>query len=255
MKTADFKDAFLILETGESGRPVEFLAQYIASYLYAGELDLTTGFSFLSAILQRVDELLNDDAKIWAPLVPGGMQGMDGPTYRVIEEGNIDDVRGAFAMLDQDKAEQLSNDLWSMPNIGRPESPGLKELGMHDIQATTLLTEAVESGQLRDTMVGMRIVEFLAKNRGGTHLYAVREVIEDMEKPDNITLDFKQIVKPDADTSLFTNETEYFVDEHGVQWVKFVPLNGHDKGKQHMMRTDSIYAVVRDHRGSDSDPV
>jgi hypothetical protein len=67
-------------------------------------------------------------------------------------------------------------------------------------------------------------------------------------KSDNIVLTYDVIVKPDGENSLFAHGCEFFLDEHGLQWIKFVPTNGHDRDKEHMLRTDSIYAVVRDTR-------
>jgi hypothetical protein len=38
----------------------------------------------------------------------------------------------------------------------------------------------------------------------------------------------------------------FFLDEHWIQWVKFNPENGYNRGHQHMLRTDSQgFEVVR----------
>lgn len=44
----------------------------------------------------------------------------------------------------------------------------------------------------------------------------------------------------------YAKSAEVFVDEHGIQWVKFVATNGFDRGKEHMIRTDSNgFRIVR----------
>jgi len=46
------------------------------------------------------------------------------------------------------------------------------------------------------------------------------------------------------DTVLFADEgAEFFVDEHGRQWVKFIARNGALAGKEHMLRTEQIVVV------------
>lgn len=69
------------------------------------------------------------------------------------------------------------------------------------------------------------------------------------EQHENIVLTYPVIVVfADFDQKYFAPEgAEFFLDEHGIQWVKFVPTNGYDKGKEHMRRTERIY-VVRDER-------
>lgn len=71
------------------------------------------------------------------------------------------------------------------------------------------------------------------------------------EKP-NIVLEYPLRIERTVDSSgsvdaLFTDRGEFFVDEHGLQWVKFVAKNGYAKGKEHMIRTDALgFAVIRD---------
>lgn len=38
---------------------------------------------------------------------------------------------------------------------------------------------------------------------------------------------------------------EFFMDEHGFQWVKFVPANGPYSGQEHMIKWGDTYVVIR----------
>lgn len=70
----------------------------------------------------------------------------------------------------------------------------------------------------------------------------LNEVLRDMtEKSCNIKLDYKVVLHRNIDgegESYYANGAEFFVDEHGLQWVKFVAENGYHRGKEHMWRTD-----------------
>jgi hypothetical protein len=66
---------------------------------------------------------------------------------------------------------------------------------------------------------------------------------------DNIILSypFKVLFAPGMETVLFARKGgEVFIDEHGVQWIKFVAQNGPGAGKEHMIRTDQIVIVRED---------
>lgn len=68
----------------------------------------------------------------------------------------------------------------------------------------------------------------------------------------NISLDYAVRIERDllgeADTEVFfADRCEVFFDEHHIQWVKFWPRNGYARGRQHMIRTDSVgFTIVRD---------
>jgi hypothetical protein len=65
----------------------------------------------------------------------------------------------------------------------------------------------------------------------------------------NIRLEYpvKVYFAPGFDTVLFSkNGCEVFMDEHMIQWVKFVPQNGYDAGKEHMIRTSEVVIVRND---------
>lgn len=61
-------------------------------------------------------------------------------------------------------------------------------------------------------------------------------------KHENIKLDYPLTLHRTIDgeeEKLYARDgAEFFMDEHGLQWVKFVASNGYDHGKEHMWRTD-----------------
>jgi hypothetical protein len=64
----------------------------------------------------------------------------------------------------------------------------------------------------------------------------------------NIVLDYPLIVMfaPGMETILFARKgAEVFMDEHDIQWIKFVAANGPNARKEHMIRTDQV-VLVRD---------
>ena len=48
------------------------------------------------------------------------------------------------------------------------------------------------------------------------------------------------------ETVLFAQGAEVFMDEHGIQWIKFYSTNGPAAGKEHIMHTDEIVIVRED---------
>jgi len=83
---ADRLGAWLILQEAEQGRPVEFIAQNMASLISVGGGDpMEELTAMIAKILNRVAELLRDDgAEIWQHLQPGGHQG-DHLPYHIIK--------------------------------------------------------------------------------------------------------------------------------------------------------------------------
>jgi len=64
-------------------------------------------------------------------------------------------------------------------------------------------------------------------------------------KSENIVLPYPVIIVGGDNQYHSPKGAEFFMDEHGIQWVKFVPNNGYQRGMEHMIRTDLIM-VVRD---------
>jgi hypothetical protein len=64
---------------------------------------------------------------------------------------------------------------------------------------------------------------------------------------ENIKLQYPVQIYPDrtSGTVYFAKGCEFFMDEHGKQWVKFVATNGYAIGKEHMVRTE-LATVIRD---------
>jgi hypothetical protein len=67
-----------------------------------------------------------------------------------------------------------------------------------------------------------------------------------MEPNENIVLEYPVIVRHGDEAYSAPRGCEVFMDEHNVQWVKFVPNNGYQRGKEHMVRTSEV-VIVRDH--------
>jgi hypothetical protein len=68
-------------------------------------------------------------------------------------------------------------------------------------------------------------------------------------KYENIVLDYEVAMHRHVegdDLTLYAFSAEFFVDEHGIQWVKFTPTNGYSRGSEHIWRTDCAgFAVTR----------
>ena len=64
-----------------------------------------------------------------------------------------------------------------------------------------------------------------------------------MSMYENIKLDYPVNIRVDGDIYHCRNGAEFFMDEHGVQWVKFVPSNGYAAGDEHITRTTSIIVI------------
>jgi len=65
-----------------------------------------------------------------------------------------------------------------------------------------------------------------------------------LEFSENIKLEYRVIVKLGED-SFYADGAEVFLDEQGIQWVKFVPRNGFHRDKEHILRTDRV-TIIRD---------
>lgn len=154
MVTDDQKAAFLILESSEQGRPVEFAAQLLASYIDSGELSREEGIQFLTDVLKRTGDLLagTGEGTIWDGLLPGG-HFPNGPSLMVVELGNETDAMHAFNSLDQDAAEHMSRWIWQKPNIGNPkDAQGWLDAGTEagkitaELPSNDALAEAYDRG-------------------------------------------------------------------------------------------------------------
>lgn len=70
---------------------------------------------------------------------------------------------------------------------------------------------------------------------------------ENIHRLANIVLDYKVkvIVGHVVEEQQVFNarSCEVFLDEHNIQWVKFVPTNGYLIGQEHMVRTDRVLIV------------
>lgn len=62
---------------------------------------------------------------------------------------------------------------------------------------------------------------------------------------DNIVLKYPVIIRHGEEQYHAPKGCEVFLDEHNIQWIKFFPNNGYQRGNEHMMRTDQVI-VIRD---------
>lgn len=84
----------------------------------------------------------------------------------------------------------------------------------------------------------------------GSHKARTRARIEmeerqrvDADEP-NIILTYRvKILR--GDDMWLADGAEFFKDEQGSQWVKFIARNGYQIGKEHMMRTENV-VIIRD---------
>ena len=63
---------------------------------------------------------------------------------------------------------------------------------------------------------------------------------------DNIKLDYSLTISFDENSYICPKGCEFFMDEHGIQWVKFRPKNGYHFGVEHIVRTDRILIYHND---------
>lgn len=69
------------------------------------------------------------------------------------------------------------------------------------------------------------------------------------KKPENIVLeniDGVVVEHQDGDNIFYPMDgyVEFFLDEHGLQWAKFVPINGQMEGQEHCMPRERIVSVI-----------
>lgn len=73
--TEDGYTSWLLLELGQEGRPVEQVAQFMASWFVSGGMEPDDCIEECSRIAMRVVDLMYNQEKIWSHLLPGGSQG------------------------------------------------------------------------------------------------------------------------------------------------------------------------------------
>ena len=69
---------------------------------------------------------------------------------------------------------------------------------------------------------------------------------------ENIILDYPVRIMREGEMFRARAGCEFFVDEHGFQWVKYVPDNTYLAGHEHLVRADKVIIVREDmpRRGS-----
>lgn len=91
-----------------------------------------------------------------------------------------------------------------------------------------------EQVQLRDTIFEA-VCEAQKVNRDAVLL---------MPELPNILLDYKVIVVDmRTEEEYHADGANFFKDEHGIQWVKFVPKNGYHIGHEHMIQSADVRVI------------
>lgn len=91
-KEANRKDAALLMALSESGRPVEVLAQFMASYIDCSGMGWPDIWHEFGQVFDRVRELLDKPNLIWPELMPGP-GGESYPVVLIVEEGELEQRR------------------------------------------------------------------------------------------------------------------------------------------------------------------
>jgi len=69
--TPNQRDAHLLMTLADSGRPVEIVAQFIASYIESAGMSSVDALSEIISIAERVIHLIDHQELIWPELMPG----------------------------------------------------------------------------------------------------------------------------------------------------------------------------------------
>lgn len=62
---------------------------------------------------------------------------------------------------------------------------------------------------------------------------------------DNIKLEYAVLIII-GDEQYYADSCEVFMDEHNIQWVKFIAKNGYHRDREHMVRTDRAMIVRKE---------
>lgn len=71
MDDTDRRDTWLMLQLAESGRPVEQIAQFLASMFISADMSRSTMLDEIKMIAERTVELMENERMIWNGLLPG----------------------------------------------------------------------------------------------------------------------------------------------------------------------------------------
>lgn len=220
-----FREQFLAavtLNLANDGNPDmmwEFIGQMIASYVMSGEPTALEVATVYEAITQKVAAMIDEPGSIWPELMPGPVRDDEHHEYLMFKVGSM-------------MTENVSIDLKGMVRY-------------RDLKVERLHKD--ENGR----------VEVYGKDLEGNECWillhttpVLNEVLHDMtKKPGNIVLDYEVALHRDEDDGavrMLADRAEFFLDEHGIQWVKFVAKNGYESGHEMMWRTDRDgFAVSR----------
>jgi hypothetical protein len=114
------------------------------------------------------------------------------------------------------------------------------------IKEVTILNEALkncEADLLRERAARQVVDQALSDALG--EVKSKETSTMDTPTSENIKLEYPVIIRRGEEQYYAPLGAEFFIDEHGFQWVKFFPNNGYQRGMEHMFRTEGV-AVVRD---------
>lgn len=165
MRVEDKAAEFLLLRLAEQGRPVEVVAQFIASYVVSAEgNDGRELMKLLWMVFARIETLLGDNSDIWPGLLPGG-PGYE-PLFELIPHvpGIPSDVTLVGFTEDQQHAIVYSEELeewftWTVgifQNVSHPHANAMRPGMVMRVSSASL--EVIANGaMLRDKLAGLRL--------------------------------------------------------------------------------------------------
>lgn len=141
-------------------------------------------------------------------------------------------------------AEMFASREWTLAEINRAFRPGpvhIKEKQMSITEEKLAYAQRVLRGHVAfpttKTSAGARLFSVLQEV--ANHLAVPEDVT-----PENIILDYPLYIHRDNARYKCPRGAEFFMDEHGIQWVKFIPSNGYGSGKEHIWRTENVTIIV-----------
>ncbi len=210
--------AAVCLNLANSGTPDmmnQFIAQMIASSVMSGDPSAVGMIDAIQAVVEMTRALVEDPQDIWPELMPGPVRDDQHHDYLMFKIGsmmteNVElDLKGKVRYRDM-----------VVDRVHQPE------------QRSDRLEVYGQDLDGNDVWILLHGTQTMTK--------VIDRALAPGDYP-NIKLDYRLVLHRNIDgegESYFANGAEFFVDEHGLQWVKFVAENGYHRGKEHMWRTD-----------------
>lgn len=133
MSQADNRDAYLICELADSGRPEEQIAQMIASMFYEQPAD-TDELKMFARIMVRTANLIENTDEIWPGLTPGGLGPYD-PEFELVERAHYAQLT---AQLSRIKGRLMNDESISGADLIEDLKAELLDSKDHDVKVMVL---------------------------------------------------------------------------------------------------------------------